>query len=183
MLNTIAKILEKLGLSAQKRVIHAQFSNPALNDELFIQRIDGEHVLNQGLQATLICLSTNALIPLKQFIGVQVAVDQVTDRGELFRTTGIITEATQGQSDGSLTLYKLSLEDATSLWHKRRNSRVFMNKSVRDVSETIFKEWQSKSPLFASSLVLDIGYCHQSSGVFVFQLVLRNVALSAVLHQ
>ncbi len=47
------------------------------------------------------------LIPLKQFIGVQVAVDQVTDQGKLFRTTGIITEATQGQSDGSLTLYKL----------------------------------------------------------------------------
>ena len=156
MLNTITNILDQLGLSAQKRAIHVQFSNPALNAEIFIQRIDGEHVLNQGVQATLICLSTNALIPLKQFIGAQVAVDQVTDQGELFRTTGIITEATQGQSDGSLTLYKLTLEDATSLWHKRRNSRVFMNKSVRDVSETLFKEWQSKSPLFAASLTLDL---------------------------
>ncbi|WP_213072636.1 MULTISPECIES: phage late control D family protein, partial [Acinetobacter] len=168
MLGKILAVLEKLGLSAQKRAIHAQFSNPALNDELFIQRIDGEHGLNQGLQATLICLSTNALIPLKQFIGVQVAVDQVTDRGELFRTTGIITEATQGQSDGSLTLYKLSLEDATSLWHKRRNSRVFMNKSVRDVSETIFKEWQSKSPLFASSLMLDLSGLSQNYDVRPF---------------
>ncbi|WP_180027373.1 hypothetical protein, partial [Acinetobacter sp. YH16056] len=74
MLGKIFAVLEQLGLSAQKRAIHVQFSNPALNDELFIQRIDGEHVLNQGLQATLICLSTNALIPLKQFIGVQVAV-------------------------------------------------------------------------------------------------------------
>ncbi|RKG42166.1 hypothetical protein D7V68_17565, partial [Acinetobacter cumulans] len=87
---------------------------------------------------------------------------------ELFRTTGIITEATQGQSDGSLTLYKLSLEDATSLWHKRRNSRVFMNKSVRDVSETIFKEWQSKSPLFASSLVLDLSGLSQNYDVRPF---------------
>ncbi|WP_081410297.1 type VI secretion system Vgr family protein [Acinetobacter gandensis] len=156
MLSNILAVLEQFGLSAQKRAIHVQFSNPALNAEIFIQRIDGEHVLNQGVQATLICLSTNALIPLKQFIGAQVAVDQVTDQGELFRTTGIITEATQGQSDGSLTLYKLTLEDATSLWHKRRNSRVFMNKSVRDVSETLFKEWQSKSPLFAASLTLDL---------------------------
>ena len=96
MLNTITNILDQLGLSAQKRAIHVQFSNPALNAEIFIQRIDGEHVLSQGVQATLICLSTNALIPLKQFIGAQVAVDQVTDQGELFRTTGIITEATQG---------------------------------------------------------------------------------------
>ncbi|MEI1692856.1 type VI secretion system Vgr family protein, partial [Acinetobacter nosocomialis] len=35
------------------------------------------------------------------------------------------------------------------------NSRVFMNKSVRDISEILFKEWQGKSPLFASSLTLD----------------------------
>ncbi|MER8211207.1 phage late control D family protein, partial [Acinetobacter baumannii] len=38
---------------------------------------------------------------------------------------------------------------------KRRNSRVFMNKSVRDISEILFKEWQEKSPLFASSITLD----------------------------
>ena len=82
---------------------------------------------------------------LKQFIGCQVAVDQVTDQGQLFRTTGIITEASQGQSDGSLTLYKLRLQDPTALWHKRRNSRVFMNKSVRDITKILFTEWQNKS--------------------------------------
>lgn len=64
----------------------------------------------------------------------------------VFRTTGIITEASQGQSDGSLTIYNLTLKDPTALWHKRRNSRVFMNKSVRDISEILFKEWQEKSP-------------------------------------
>jgi type VI secretion system secreted protein VgrG len=156
ILGNIFAALEKLGLSAQKRSIHIQFSNPSLNTQVFLQRIDGQHTLNDGVKAELICLSTNAQISLKEFIGTQVAVDQVTDRGQLFRTSGIITEATQGQSDGALTLYKLTLEDPTSLWHKRRNSRVFMNKSVRDVSETIFKEWQDKSPLFAASLSLDL---------------------------
>ncbi|MDC5569272.1 phage late control D family protein, partial [Acinetobacter baumannii] len=63
--------------------------------------------------------------------------------------------ASQGQSDGSLTIYNLTLKDPTALWHKRRNSRVFMNKSVRDISEILFKEWQEKSPLFASSITLD----------------------------
>lgn len=90
------------------------------------------------------------------FIGCQVAVDQVTDMGKLDRITGIITGASQGQSDGALTLYKLTLEDATSLWHKRRNSRVFMNKSVLDITEVLFKEWQSKSPLFSASLSLSL---------------------------
>ena len=155
MLANIFQALDQLGLTAQKRAIHIQFSNTELNQQVFLQRIDGQHTLNQGVTAELICLSTSATIPLKKFIGTQVAIDQVTDKGQLFRSTGIITEAFQGQSDGSLTLYKLKLQDATSLWHKRRNSRVFMNKTAVEVIETIFKEWQEKSPLFTSSLSLD----------------------------
>ncbi|RZG82444.1 type VI secretion system tip protein TssI/VgrG [Acinetobacter pittii] len=156
MLSHIHRILEDLGISSQKRVLHVQFSNPSLNTQVFLQSIEGQHQLNEGLTADLFCLSTNAHISLKQFIGCQVAVDQVTDQGQLFRTTGIITEASQGQSDGSLTLYKLRLQDPTALWHKRRNSRVFMNKSVRDITEILFTEWQNKSPLFTSGLTLDL---------------------------
>ncbi len=124
------------------------------------------------MTAELICLSTNAHIALKQFIGVQVAVDQVTDQGQLFRSTGIITKASQGQSDGALTLYKLNVSDPTYLWHKRRNSRVFMNKSVWEITEILFREWQGKSPLFASSLTLDLRGLKQTYDVrpFVMQL-------------
>ncbi|AOA57354.1 type VI secretion system Vgr family protein [Acinetobacter larvae] len=156
MINTIQNILENLGLSAKKRAVHIQFSNPALNRSIFLQRIDGQHRLNQGLSAELICLSLDAAIALKEFIGCQVAVDQVTDSGTLFRSTGIITAASQGQSDGALTIYKLSLQDASALWHKRRNSRVFMNKSVVDVVQIMFKEWQQKSALFSKALTLDL---------------------------
>ncbi|BCX75493.1 MULTISPECIES: type VI secretion system Vgr family protein [Acinetobacter] len=151
----IFSALEQLGLTAQKRALHIQFSNPDLTAQVFLQRIDGQHAINQGVSVELICLATSANIPLKQFIGCQAAIDQVTDRGQLFRTTGIITEAAQGQSDGALTVYKLKLEDATSLWHKRRNSRVFLNKSVIQVVEILHKEWQQRSPLFAASLSLD----------------------------
>ena len=155
MLNNIFGILDKLGFGTQKRAINAQFSNSQLNSQIMLQRIDGFHGINEGLSAELICLSTNPFIELKQFIGCQVAIDQVTDSGKLFRTTGIITGASQGQSDGALSLYRLTMQDPTSLWHKRRNSRVFMNKNVVEIIEVIFKEWQSKSALFASSLKLD----------------------------
>lgn len=155
MLNNIFGILEKIGFGAQKRAINVRFSNAELNSQIMLQRIDGYHGINDGLSAELICLSTNPYIELKQFIGCQVAIDQVTDAGQLFRTTGIVTGASQGQSDGAFSLYRLTMQDATSLWRKRRNSRVFINKSVVDIIEVIFKEWQSKSPLFASSLQLD----------------------------
>ncbi|CAG68625.1 conserved hypothetical protein; putative VGR-related protein [Acinetobacter baylyi ADP1] len=147
--------LERLGLSAQQRALHLTLSDVSLNSQVYLQRIQGQQHLNQGSSAELICFSSYAHLPLKQFIGCQAAVDQVTDTGQLFRSSGIITAATQGQSDGALTLYTLTLQDPTALWHKRRNSRVFMNKSVRDISEILFKEWQNKSPLFAASLTLD----------------------------
>ncbi|OTG89784.1 type VI secretion system Vgr family protein [Acinetobacter sp. ANC 3832] len=155
MPNNIYTALEQLGLTAQKRAIHVQFSNSSLNEQVFLQRIDGQHQLNQGLRASLTCLSTSATIQLKQFIGSQVAVDSVTDKGELTRFTGIITKADIGASDGSLTIYRLTVEDPTTLWKHRRNSRVFMSKSVVDIIQIIFEEWQDKSTLFASSLTLD----------------------------
>ena len=156
MLNHIYAALEQLGFTTQKRVLHIQFANALLNQQVYLQRIDGTHGLNQGLTASLICLSTHAFIPLKQFIGCQVAIDQVTDTGQLSRITGIITQAQAGASDGALTLYRLTLEDPTALWKQRRNSRVFMNKNVVDVVNILFQEWQQKSPLFAASLSLDL---------------------------
>lgn len=170
MLNNIYQVLEKLGLDTQKRAISIQFSNAALNTQIMLQRVDGYHGINEGLSLELICLSTNPYIELKQFIGNQVAVDQVTDYGQLFRTTGIITGASQGQSDGALSLYRLTMQDATSLWHKRRNSRVFMNKSAVDICEIIFKEWQSKSPLFAASLKLDTSGLTQNYDIRPFSM-------------
>ncbi|HGX3400426.1 type VI secretion system tip protein VgrG [Acinetobacter nosocomialis] len=172
MFNNTFQILESVGFLSQHRSVYLQFSDASLNSQVFLQRIDGQHYLNQGMTAELICLSTNAHILLKTFIGVQVAVDQITDRGSFFRTTGIITGASQGQSDGALTLYKLAISDPTYLWHKRRNSRVFMNKSVKEISEILFQEWQGKSPLFASSLTLDLSGLKQTYDVrpFVMQL-------------
>ncbi|ENW81802.1 hypothetical protein F909_01486 [Acinetobacter sp. ANC 3929] len=156
MSNNIFQALESLGLTAQKRAIHAQFSNSSLNSQVFLQRIDGLHQLNHGIDLQLLCLSTSADIPLKSFIGSQVAIDIVTDKAELTRITGIITQADFGASDGSLTIYRLGVQDPTALWKHRRNSRVFMAKSVVDIIQTIFQEWQNKSPLFAASLSLDL---------------------------
>ena len=170
MINNIFTILEKIGLGTQKRALHVQFSNTELNSQVVLQRIDGTHAINDGLSAELICLSTNPYLSLKQFIGCQVAIDQVTDSGQLFRTTGIIVECSQGQSDGALSIYRLCMQDATALWYKRRNSRVFMNKTVIEIVETIFKEWQEKSPLFAASLQLDLSGLSQDYDVRPFSM-------------
>ncbi|WP_151752248.1 type VI secretion system Vgr family protein [Acinetobacter bereziniae] len=155
MLNNIYFLLEKLGLTTQKRALHAQFSNHTLNDHVFLQCIHGTHAINDGMNLQLICLSTLNDIALKRFIGCRVAIDVVNDRSELNRISGIVTKAEVGASDGALTIYRLTVEDPTALWKQRRNSRVFMNMSALQVVEVIFNEWRERSPLFASSLTLD----------------------------
>ncbi|WP_353167507.1 type VI secretion system Vgr family protein [Acinetobacter sp.] len=155
MFNNIYFMLEKFGLNAQKRALHIQFSQPDLTAQVFLQRIDGHHAINEGLYLKLICLSTRHDIALKNFIGCRVAVDIVNDRSELNRISGIVTKAEVGASDGALTIYRLMVEDPTALWKQRRNSRVFMNMSALQAVEVIFNEWREKSPLFASSLTLD----------------------------
>ena len=148
--------LEQLGLTAQKRAIHVQFSNTTLNSQVFLQRVEGCHQLNEGIDLQLLCLSTHATIPLKQFIGSHVAIDIVNDQSELVRMSGIVMQADIGASDGALTLYRLVVQDPTALWKHRRNSRVFMAKSVVEIIQIIFSEWQQRSPLFAASLNLDL---------------------------
>ncbi|WP_130804037.1 type VI secretion system Vgr family protein [Acinetobacter ihumii] len=170
MLTNIYSVMEQWGLGTLKRALHVQFSHPVLNTQVFLQRIEGQHKLNDGLNIELTCLSNNAHIALKQFIGCQVMVDQVNDLGQFTRTSGIITQASQGLSDGALTLYTLTLQDPTALWHKRRNSRVFMNKSVVEITEILFKEWQTKSRLFAASLTLDLSGLSQSYDIRPFSM-------------
>ena len=148
--------LARWGIDPQQRSIRIYFSDALLNTQVFLQRIDGQHAINQGLSASLLCLSANANIALKQFIGARVCITQRTDHGQWHRTSGIITQATLGKSDGALTAYTLELQDPTALLKQRRNSRVFMNKSVVDISRILFEEWQANSQLFSGSLSLDL---------------------------
>ncbi len=144
-------------LSDAKRPLRLRLplQNKQLNDVLLIQRISGHDALCAGLDIELWCLSTSAHIPLKSFIALPIAIELVTDRGELHRIYGVVTEASTGGSDGGLATYKLRMQDALSLLTRRRNTRIFMNKSVLDISYILLDEWKNRSPLFASILQID----------------------------
>ncbi|MCH4244222.1 type VI secretion system Vgr family protein [Acinetobacter gerneri] len=156
MLNELLGILDKFGLSAEKRPLSALFSSKELNQKLYAQHFSGRSAVNESMRAQLLCFSTDSTIPLKRFIACQVAVDQRTDDGRIFRTTGIITEAVQGASDGALTSYLLTIEDPLSLLNHRKNSRVFLNKNEIEVIEILHKEWCQRSRVYAASNQLDL---------------------------
>ncbi len=158
MLGSIHQVLSKLGIgfNPSHRSIQLKFDQPALEQQVFIQRLDGRTAINEGLTANLICLSTDAHLGLKTFIGQAATIEQLTDQGQHHPLSGIITEAISGQSDGGFAVYQLKLQDSfSSLLAKRRNSRVFMQKSVIDITQILLAEWQQHSELFAKSMTFD----------------------------
>lgn len=154
-LDQLLGILERSGLSLDKRPLSALFSNNELNQKVFAQQFVWTQSINRRMKGELICFTTDSQIPLKRFMGCQVAVDERCADGSISRATGIITEAKQGASDGSLTTYLLTIEDPLSLWDKRTNNRVFLNKSIIDVVKILHQEWCQRSQLYAVSAKFD----------------------------
>ncbi len=144
-------------LSAANRPLRLRLPSKdyLLKEALLIQRITGHSALCAGFDLEVHCLSGSAHIPLKTLIALPISLEVVTDRGELNCINGIVTEARAGESDGGLATYKLRVQDAFSLLTRRRNTRVFMNKSVLDISYILLDEWKSRSSLFASILQID----------------------------
>ncbi|MCH4245234.1 type VI secretion system Vgr family protein [Acinetobacter gerneri] len=156
MIDKINYLAEKMGLNTRNRAIYAKFSNEILNSQIVVQSVSGVHFINDEPQYELLCLSLNAQIPLKTFSGCQVAVDIVTDLGELSRFTGIVSKVTQGATDGAICVYKLVLQDAFSLLKLTQNSRVFRNIDVIGITKILIEEALNKSSLLKAALKLDL---------------------------
>ncbi|WP_116135325.1 type VI secretion system Vgr family protein [Trinickia diaoshuihuensis] len=123
---------------------------------LFPQRVDIRETLCGGVQGSIACVSTSAGMPLDTFIGLPVQVQLVTDRGGLHPICGIVVDALEGESDGSLATYQLFIRDALSILERRFNTRIFRQKSVLDVVQTLVWEWRSNSSVLGGAFHLDI---------------------------
>jgi type VI secretion system secreted protein VgrG len=109
-----------------------------------------------GLEVQILCLSENATLELKRFIGLPCELQIVTDRGNLRRLCGIVTAAASGHSDGGIASYKLTVRDALSVMDATRTTRVFRDKSELEIIELVLKEWQRNNPVIASTFDFDI---------------------------
>jgi len=109
-----------------------------------------------GLELQILCLSENATLELKRFIGLPCELQIVTDRGNLRRLCGIVTAAASGHSDGGIASYRLTVRDALSVMDATRTTRVFRDKSELEIIELVLKEWQRNNPVIASTFDFDI---------------------------
>lgn len=120
------------------------------------QRIDIEETLCGGIDGSISCVSTTTGIPLNTLIGAPLAVQLVTDRGDLHSICGIVTDACEGESDGALAAYRFLIRDALSIFEQRRNTRIFRKKNVIEVVHIMMSEWCRKSSVLGGAFYFDI---------------------------
>ena len=125
-------------------------------EPLLPQRVIGSEAVCGGFSFRLLCVSENASLPLKKFIGAAAELQIVTDRGELRRICGLVTEAASGQSDGGLATYQVVMRDALSVLENKVGTRVFRDKNELDIVQLLVAEWQKKVAVLGASFDLAV---------------------------
>lgn len=157
--------LREYMLTVRHRPLRLKFDdlNSAGAEPLLPQRVIGSEATCGGLEFRILCVAERATLPLKDFIGVPAELQIVTDRGELRRICGIVTEAASGESDGGLATYQLVMRDALAVLDNRVNTRVFRDKNELEIIRILVDEWRKRIPVLASTfdLVVDDGLAHR----------------------
>ncbi|KQV49877.1 type VI secretion system Vgr family protein [Massilia sp. Root335] len=127
------------------------------DDQLLVKHVSGVESLCGGIEYSLLCVSTQAGLELKQFIASPVELQFVTDSGGLRAVCGIVAAAAEGQGDGGLATYQLVVRDAFALLDKTSNTRVFRNASEVDITDIVLKEFRQANPVAARAFAYDLG--------------------------
>lgn len=144
-------------LTQSNRPIRLRLShqNSVLDDVLLVKHVVGQETMCGGIEYRLLCASTQASLPLKEFIALPVELQFVTDQGQLRSVCGIVAQASAGQSDGGLATYQLVVRDALALMEQRVNTRIFRNLNEVDISAALARAWREVNPILAKAFDID----------------------------
>lgn len=120
-----------------------------VDDLLLVKHVKGSETVCGGIEYRLLCVATNAGMPLKRFNAMGAELQFVTDKGNLRSVCGIVAQAAEGESDGGLATYQLVMRDALAMMEHRINTRIFRGASEIDITDTILREWQQKNAVLA----------------------------------
>jgi type VI secretion system secreted protein VgrG len=126
------------------------------DDVLLPQLVAGSESICGGIEYRVSCVAGSPGLPLKELIALPAEIQLVTDRGQLRRICGIVTEARAGDCDGGLATYQLTVRDALSIMEKRTNSRVFRYHNELEVAQVLFDEWRQANPVLASAFEYEL---------------------------
>ncbi|MFC3457589.1 type VI secretion system Vgr family protein [Massilia haematophila] len=135
------------------RLAHAE----ELSDDILLpQRISGLESICGGVEYRISCVASDPALPLKELIALPAEIQVVTDRGQLRRICGIVTEARSGDSDGALATYQLVLRDALAVMERRVNSRIFRYQNELEIVQVLFAEWRHANAVLAGAFEYEL---------------------------
>ncbi len=117
------------------------YQKKQVSDVLLPQFVRGTESICSGFEYQVNCVATSNSLPLKEFIGVPAALEFVTDRGQLRKVCGLVTQASSGECDGAIASYQLVIRDAMAVMEQRVNTRVFRKMSWPRIVTVVLQEW------------------------------------------
>lgn len=145
----VSAVLDELaGRFTQDRRI-LRLSTSLEDDALLAESLRGEEEIDRGFRFQVAALSLDAAIPLKSLMGQPVLLELLTAAGpqRLRPFHGHVTSAELTGANGGFARYQLTIEPWTSFLGIGRDSRIFQDKTVFDILDTVFQAYDGKGCL------------------------------------
>ncbi|WBS04811.1 type VI secretion system tip protein TssI/VgrG [Pseudoduganella sp. SL102] len=134
------------GLSQSSRLLHLH--TPLGTDVLLAESLHGEEGLDSSFRLQVSALSPDAALSLRSLLGQPALLALQAGPGQSTRHFhGHVTAAELCGANGGLARYRLVIEPWTAFLALGRDSRVFQDKSVLDIIDTVFAAWNGKGML------------------------------------
>ena len=121
---------------------------------LLVERWRGRERLSDGCEWMVDVLSTDAGLPIGDWLGTPATLQTRLADGGMAARSGLVREAACLGANGGLARYRLELVPWTWLLGQGRHSRVFQDRSVVEIVESVFAGY---APLAAWRLSDEVG--------------------------
>jgi type VI secretion system VgrG family protein len=124
-------------------------STVAGDQAMLAESLRGEEEIDRGFRFQVAALSLDAAIPLKSLMGQPVLLELLTAAGaqQLRPFHGHITAAELSGANGGFARYQLTIEPWTAFLALGRDSRIFQDRTVFDILDTVFQAYAGKGRL------------------------------------
>jgi type VI secretion system secreted protein VgrG len=139
-------------MSQHARLLTLETPLPAA--ALLVEKFTGQESMSNLFRFDIDCLATSANFELKQLVNQEVTLRILLTNGSNRSFHGIVTNAKQLGSDGSLTRYRLTLAPWMVRLTQRRDNYVFQDKTVLDIIEEVLKDYPYANYRFDVKTVL-----------------------------
>ena len=126
-----------------------RLTTPLGPDVLLAECVRGEEGLSELFRFKIAALSTDAALPLRGLIGQPVLLELLTShsRDELRPFHGHVTALEMTGANGGFARYHLTVEPWTAFLGHGRDSRIFQDRSVIDIIDSVLGAYRGKGML------------------------------------